>query len=240
FKSWFVDFEPVAAKRDGRRPVGVPAEAINLFPNHFDDSEFGPIPQGWRVARVGDHFSVTMGQSPPGSTYNEIGDGLPFYQGRTDFGFRYPTRRVYCTAPTRFAQAGDTLVSVRAPVGDANLAAEQCAIGRGVAAVRHKDGQASFTYYAMRSLRDEFDIYEGEGTLFGAIGGEHFRQLPFVHPTVPVLNAFEALIGSTDALIESNMRESRALAELRDTLLGPLLSGELTIKAAEKTVGAAL
>jgi type I restriction enzyme S subunit len=228
------------AKRDGKAPAGVPAEAINLFPNHFEESELGPIPKGWSAARVGAYFDVTMGQSPPGSTYNEIGNGQPFYQGRTDFGFRYPRRRVYCTAPTRFAKPGDTLISVRAPVGDANMAIEPCAIGRGVAAIRHKDNKPSFTYYAMRSLRDEFDVYEGEGTLFGAIGGDDLRRVPFVHPTDQVLEAFEGLIGPTDALIESNEHETAGLAELRDSLLGPLLSGELTIKTAENAVGAAL
>lgn len=240
FRSWFVDFDPVLAKRDGRPPFGVPTEAIDAFPGHFEDSRLGPIPRGWAAERVGDHFDVTMGQSPPGSTYNEAGDGLPFYQGRTDFGFRYPSRRVYCTAPTRFAQRGDTLISVRAPVGDANMASEHCAIGRGVAAVRHKDGKPSFTYYAMCSLRDEFDVYESEGTLFGAIGGDDFRRLSLVHPTLPILKSFEALVGPMDTQIEANERESVSLAQLRDALLGPLLSGELTIKSAEKAVGAAL
>jgi type I restriction enzyme S subunit len=240
FSSWFVDFEPVMAKRDGRMPVGLPAEAIDLFPSHFEESELGPIPQGWTAARVGDYFDVTMGQSPPGSTYNEMGVGLPFYQGRTDFGFRYPGRRVYCTAPTRLAQAGDTLISVRAPVGDANLAAERCAIGRGVAAVRYRDSSPSFTYYAMRSLSDEFNVYESEGTLFGAIGGDDFRRLPFVYSSPAIVKSFEELIGPMDAQIETSERESRTLAELRDTLLSPLLSGELTINSVEKVVGAAL
>jgi type I restriction enzyme S subunit len=240
FDSWFVDFDPVVAKRDGKRPIGVPADTIDLFPSHFEESKLGPIPKGWAAVPVGERFDVAMGQSPPGSTYNERGDGLPFYQGRTDFGFRYPSRRMYCTAPTRFAKPGDTLISVRAPVGDANMAIEPCAIGRGVAAVRHKDNKPSFTYYAMLSLREEFDVYEGEGTLFGAIGGEDLRRVPFVHPSDPILEAFEELVGPMDALIESNERESVRLAELRDSLVGPLLSGELTIKTAEKTVGAAL
>ena len=240
FNSWFSDFDPVVAKRDCKAPVGVPVAVTNLFPNHFEESELGPIPKGWSAARVGAYFDVTMGQSPPGSTYNEIGDGQPFYQGRTDFGFRYPRRRVYCTAPTRFAKPGDTLISVRAPVGDVNMAIEPCAIGRGVAAVRHKGNKPSFTYYAMRSLRDEFDVYEGEGTLFGAIGGDDLRRVPFVHPTDQVLEAFEGLIGPTDALIESNEHETARLAKLRDSVLGPLLSGELTLKTAENAVGAAL
>jgi type I restriction enzyme S subunit len=241
FTSWFVDFDPVEARRSGQRqPVGVPLDAVNLFPSHFEDSELGPLPQGWSATSIGEHFNVTMGQSPPGSTYNESGNGLPFYQGRTDFGFRFPTRRVFCTAPTRLADEGDTLVSVRAPVGDTNVASERCAIGRGVAAVRHKGGYPSFTYYTMRSLRDEFDVYEGEGTLFGAIGGQDFRRLPFIHPTPEILAAFEAIVGPMDALIAANERESRTLAELRSALLGPLLSGELTLKTAEKTVEAAV
>ncbi len=95
FKSWFVDFDPVRAKAEGRDP-GLPQPLADLFPDSFEDSELGEIPRGWRVGCVDDEFDLTMGQSPPGDTYNEAGDGLPFYQGRTDFGFRFPTRRVYC------------------------------------------------------------------------------------------------------------------------------------------------
>jgi type I restriction enzyme, S subunit len=240
FKSWFLDFDPVVAKRDGQRPVGVPCDAVDLFPDRFEDSDPGPIPEGWVPGQLGDRFEITMGQSPPGSTYNEVGEGLPFYQGRTDFEFRFPSRRVYCTAPTRLADAADTLVSVRAPVGDVNISSERCAIGRGIAAVRHKDKKPSFTYYAIRSLRDEFDVFESEGTLFGAIGGDDFRQIQFAHPPAPIAQAFEDLVAPLDALIDSNEHESRTLAELRDTLLGPLLSGELTVKTADKIAGVAL
>ena len=102
-------------------PAGMDAATATLFPSAFQDSPLGKIPMGWEVGTVGEEFNLTMGQSPPGSTYNEEGDGSPFYQGRKDFGFRYPTRRVYCNAPTRFAKKGDTLVSVRAPVGDINM-----------------------------------------------------------------------------------------------------------------------
>jgi len=111
-----------------------------LFPA-MQDSELGEVPEGWGVGTLGDLCDINMGQSPPGTTYNEIGDGLPFYQGITDFGFRFPSRRVYCTAPTRFAEEGDVLLSVRAPVGSLNVADERCAIGRGVAALRLKEKQ---------------------------------------------------------------------------------------------------
>jgi len=126
FKAWFVDFEPVRAKMEGRwrrgeSLPGLPAHLYDLFPDRLVDSELGEIPEGWGVGTVDEEFDLTMGQSPPGDTYNEIGDGVPFYQGSSDFGFRFPTRRMYCTAPTRLAKAGDKLVSVRASVGDINM-----------------------------------------------------------------------------------------------------------------------
>ena len=121
---------------EGRTPACMDAETAALFPSAFQDSPIGKIPEGWEVGTIDENFDLTMGQSPPGSTYNEDEKGIPFYQGRRDFGFRYPTRRVYCTAPKRFAKKGDTLVSVRAPVGDINMVEEKCSIGRGVAAIK--------------------------------------------------------------------------------------------------------
>ena len=81
------------------------------------------------MKRLAESFKLTMGQSPLGCTYNEIGKGLPFFQGNADFEFRYPKRRKYCTAPTRVAGPNDTLVSVRAPAGAINMAWERCCIG---------------------------------------------------------------------------------------------------------------
>jgi len=241
FTSWFVDFDPVR-----RRPLSGPTLALALseslaafFPTRLVDSPLGEvpeIPEGWVASRLTDHFNLTMGQSPPGSTYNEAGDGLPFYQGRTDYGFRFPTPRVYCTAPTRFAEPGDTLVSVRAPVGDVNMAIERCAVGRGVAAVRHKSGSRSLTYYAMHALRAHFLRFEADGTVFGAIGKTDFERLPFVAPPPPVVAAFERFSAPIDERIEGCERQSATLAALRDTLLPKLISGELRIADAKRIV----
>ena len=160
FKSWFVDFEPARAKMEGRwrrgeSLPGLPSEWYDLFPDGLADSELGAIPAGWEVKGLGECFDLTMGQSPPGSTYNEDGDGLPFFQGRTDFGFLYPTTRRYCNAPTRIAEPDDTLVSVRAPVGDINMASDRCCIGRGLAALKHKSGSSPFTYYSIWAIQDQ-------------------------------------------------------------------------------------
>ncbi len=237
FKSWFVDFDPVRAKAAGQQPPGLKPEIAALFPDSFEDSELGKIPKGWRVSSVGQSFRLTMGQSPPGSTYNEIGQGTPFYQGRTNFGVRYPTRRVYCTAPTRFAEPGDTLVSVRAPVGDVNMASEKCAIGRGVAAIRHQSGSRTFTYYSIYQLGKLFLKFEAEGTVFGCINKADFESLSLVMPSLKALNEFDRLVSPVDDRIETNEHEIYFLAALRDTLLPKLLSGELRVPDAERIVG---
>ena len=207
FRSWFVDFDPVRAKADGR-PSGLQHDLDALFPASFEASEMGRIPAGWEVKTLGDAFRITMGQSPPGDTYNQDGGGLPFYQGRTDFGFRFPGRRVYCTAPRRFAEQGDSLVSVRAPVGDVNMAIEPCCVGRGVAAVRHQSGSRSYTYYSMQSLRETFARFEADGTVFGAISKKNFHSLAWLMPPGTAFTAFERGLASSegDTAIEDPSR----------------------------------
>jgi type I restriction enzyme S subunit len=230
FKSWFVDFDPVRAKAEGRDP-GLPKHLADLFPDSFEESELGEIPRGWIAGKAGEVFNITMGQSPPGTTYNEVADGLPFFQGSTDFGFRFPTRRVYCSAPTRLAQAGDTLVSVRAPVGDINMAAERSCVGRGVAAVRHKSGNRSYTYYFMKERRNLFERFEADGTVFGSISKQDFHCLQSLVPPAAPIDVFERLAAPLDDRISNNEDEIATLMALRDALLPKLISGEIRIAA---------
>lgn len=229
FQSWFVDFDPVRAKLDGRKPAGMDDDTAALFPSGFQDSELGLIPSGWQAGTVIENFILKMGQSPPGETYNEEGDGMPFYQGRTDFGFRFPTRRLFCNAPSRIANPNDTLVSVRAPVGDVNLALEECCIGRGVASVRHKSGGRSFTLYSMKTLYPEFTRFEAEGTVFGSITKDNFEKLPFIAPNSNLVRVFEEKIRPIDDQIQNLEKQSIVLAEIRDSLLPKLLSGEIRL-----------
>lgn len=230
FKDWFADFGPVRAKMEGREPY-LPADLWQLFPDRLDDEG---KPEGWEMRSVGDCFRLTMGQSPPGDTYNDTGDGLPFFQGRTDFGFRYPENRKYCSAPTRIADAEDTLVSVRAPVGDINLAWEKCCVGRGVAAVRHLSGARSFTYHAVWSIQEELRQYEHTGTVFGAINKKQFEAIGIIEPNPDLIESFEKMASPMDDEVRNNIEESRTLAQLRDTLLPKLISGELRISDTEK------
>ena len=177
YRSWFVDFDPVHARALGQPPAHMDATTAALFPNSF-----GPdgLPKGWEISSVNDLFDVVMGQSPPGNTYNDDGEGLPFFQGRTDFGFRYPDNRKFCSVPSRIAEAESVLLSVRAPVGDLNRAWERCCIGRGVASLSEKAGRTAFGYYTMWSLSAELLSYDSEGTVFGAINKKQLLSLSSV------------------------------------------------------------
>jgi type I restriction enzyme S subunit len=176
-----------------------------------------------------DIADITMGQSPSGSSYNEDGNGEVFYQGRAEFGYRFPTRRLYTTEPKRMAEAGDVLLSVRAPVGDLNVAYERCCIGRGLGAIHGRNGYQSFVLYTMFALRPQLDVYNGEGTVFGSINRNALNDMPIDIPTEDAIAAFEAIARPMDDLIRSNYEENCRLQELRDSLLPRLMSGEVDV-----------
>lgn len=229
FKSWFTDFDPVKAKMTGEKPVGMDDATAALFPDSMEDSALGQIPIGWSVQEFGEVNHLLMGQSPPGDTYNSEGEGVPFYQGRTDFGTRFPKQRVFCTAGTRFARAGEVLISVRAPVGDLNQAIEDCVIGRGVASAMHKNGSQAYSYSLLCSLKPRLAYYNGEGTVFGAINRADFYSLKIVEPPRQVVDSFETIAGPLNDEIRNLFIQTESLIELRDSLLPRLISGKLQI-----------
>ena len=188
--------------------------------------------EGWERGAIEDEFDFTMGQSPPGSSYNEEGKGMVFFQGRTDFGFRFPEPRVYTTDPKRLAKKFDTLISVRAPVGDINMAMEECCLGRGVAAFRYKYNPSyhAYTYYKLRSLMAQIKQFEDSGTVFGSINKDDFKKLENVIPPKELIQKFQAEAGSLDEKIISNTIQIKTLTRLRDTLLPKLMSGEVRVK----------
>ena len=210
FKSWFVDFEPF---KDGE----------------FVDSELGMIPKGWRVGKLSDIADVTMGQSPSGESYNENGIGEIFYQGRTEFGDRFPSIRLYTTAPNRMAESNSILLSVRAPVGDINVALQKCCIGRGLAAINAIDNYYSFVFYTVKSMKKDFGVYNGEGTVFGSINKDSLNNMSVIIPTDDIKSNFENIVSKLDNEYRLNYNEIVNLSNLRDTLLPRLMSGELKI-----------
>ena len=229
FQSWFIDFDPVHAKMRGEKPEGMDDATAALFPDSFDESELGMIPKGWEVEAFGEMVTLLMGQSPPGDTYNDAGEGLPFYQGKTDFGSRFPSRRMYCTAGKRIAVKGETLISVRAPVGDINQATEKCIIGRGVASALHKSRSEAYTFCLLSSLKPVLDFYNGEGSVFGAINGKDFSSLPIVEPPQSLVDCFNDVASPINDQIRNLFDEINNLISIRDALLPRLISGELEI-----------
>ncbi len=183
-------------------------------------------------AILSDIAQITMGQSPSGSSYNESGNGEVFYQGRAEFGAFFPHRRLFTTEPKRMAQEGDTLMSVRAPVGDLNIANENCCIGRGLAAI-HSEGNQSFVHYLVRAQGRALDTFNGDGTVFGSINGKALKELSVFLPGNDVISRLESQLKPIDALIRRNDDEIQALGRMRDTLLPRLLSSEIDVSKVE-------
>lgn len=185
----------------------------------------------WISGVLSDIAVITMGQSPKGESYNEEGIGTVFFQGRAEFGFRFPTRRLFTTDPKRMALANDALMSVRAPVGDMNVAYEDCCIGRGLGSVRSKDGHQSFVFYTMLALREQLNVFNGEGTVFGSINRDALNSMPVDIPPKEIIDQFEDLVAPMDATIRNNYDEICRLQIIRDSLLPRLMSGEIDVSA---------
>lgn len=202
-------------------------QAMSLYAEMFLNSSDSNVTSG----TLSDIAVITMGQSPSGSSYNEDGVGEVFYQGRAEFGFRFPKRRLFTTEPKRMAEAGDVLLSVRAPVGDLNIAYERCCIGRGLGAIHSKTDHSSFVLYTMFALRSQLDVFNGEGTVFGSINRDALNAIPIDIPPVTEIDQFEAVAHPMDELIRANYEENCRLEAIRDSLLPKLMSGEIDVSA---------
>ena len=177
------------------------------------------LPEGWRRGKLSEIATITMGQSPEGETYNLDGQGMIFYQGRTDFGRRFPTARVYTTSPTRYAKEGDVLLSVRAPVGDLNVASHDCCIGRGLASLRSLHNCQSYLFYQLQNLSNVFNVSDDEGTIFGSINKDDLFNIEIVVPTLQKMKMFEEQASVIDKQIGIKDKEINNLTELQSLLL---------------------
>lgn len=204
-------------------------QAQAIYQQMFVDN---PSPE-WKEGTLSDIADITMGQSPSGSSYNEESNGTIFFQGRAEFGFRFPTVRLFTTEPKRMACANDTLMSVRAPVGDLNVAHTDCCIGRGLAAIHSKTNHQSFVLYTMFSLKKQLDVFNGEGTVFGSINRNSLNEMPILIPSDEKLDEFEGIVAPMDTAIRNNYDEICRLEQIRDSLLPKLMSGELDVSNIE-------
>lgn len=181
----------------------------------------------WAATTLGDAADIQMGQSPPGSTYNEVGDGLPFLQGSAEFGFRHPTPVKWCSAPKKKAQVGDLLVSVRAPVGDLNFADQDLAVGRGLAVVRGRSGTSTTGFLALAIERNlqELEMRSGGG-MFKSITKQGLQGLPIFLPSLLEQQRIVGVTSSLEVVLSRTRSYVAALKGLRTQALESLLSGQ--------------
>ena len=188
------------------------------------------IPEGWGVEKLEKIANITMGQSPKGTSYNEVGEGMLFFQGSTDFGWRFPVARQYTTEPSRIAEEDDILLSVRAPVGTLNIADTRCCIGRGLAAINSKVGANSYIFNVMQDFKKLFDMINSVGTTFGSITKDDLYSLQLVYPPTELLMEFDQLVKSFDREIKNRSRQNQELNQLRDWLLPMLMNGQVKVE----------
>lgn len=188
------------------------------------------IPAGWTVQTLSKIANITMGQSPAGESYNKDGVGKLFFQGSTDFGWLFPTPRQYTTSPARMAKKGDILLSIRAPVGDMNIANADCCIGRGLAALNSKSHSDGFLFYVMKYFKQVFDRRNTEGTTFGSITKDDLHLLQVVCPEPGLLKRYDDIVTGYNKMIFTHSLENKDLIKLRDWLLPLLMNGQVKVK----------
>ena len=167
--------------------------------------------------------TIVAGQSPPGSSYNESGLGLPFFQGKADFGESHPVAKKWCSEPRKIAEAGDILISVRAPVGPTNVASERCCIGRGLAAIRPDESVATrdFVLWAIKQ-REAGLVAKGQGSTFPAIGQKDLKELSVPLPSLDKQRQIVATLNRAAKIERLRGRASDRLQELVPALFSKM------------------
>lgn len=207
YKEWFIDLH---------------------FPGHENTNIIDGVPEGWEKKKLHEIAEVVMGSSPKSEFYNNDKQGLPLHQGVGSYGTRFVDDNVYSTSITRLAEPNSILFSVRAPVGRLNITKHKIIIGRGLAAMNHKDGFQSFLFYMLKE-RFFMDNIIGNGSIFASISKVELLDQEFIVPPMKTIMAFESLASKLDKKIQGVDTQLRLLTEARDRLLPKLMSGEITV-----------
>lgn len=250
FKSWFVDFDPVRAKAEGKQPFGMDADTAALFPDRLVDSKIGPIPEGWEVTTIGEATEVLGGGTPrtKESAYWDGGvhpfvtpkDMSPLTSSVLLQTSRYLTDAGVQKVSSKQLPVDTVLMSSRAPIGYLALAKIPVSVNQGIIALRcNERATHHWAIEWCRSAMDEI-LSRAGGSTFAEISKKGFRPIPCVLPHQEVMSAYDETAKPIVDSVTANERESRTLAELRDLLLPKLLSGEIRVKDAEKAVEVAV
>ena len=230
FRSWFIDFDPVKAKAEGKLPFGMDEEIAELFPDSFVDSELGLIPSGWEVGKLSDIAKITMGTSPPGESYCDLDSGiLPLLNGAGDFNDSIIAPKQGTTQPTKIANDGDFVFCIRATIGNLSVCEEKYCIGRGVASARERNWfDRGFLHQTISNL---FRVWEWEatGSVIKGITGPEVKNAPVVLPPESIRKSFENTVMESMLMIQKCMNLEGSLSTCLEALLPRLMSGELSI-----------
>jgi type I restriction enzyme S subunit len=249
FKSWFVDFDPVRAKAEGRN-TGLPAEISDLFPDSFEDSELGEIPSGWRVASVGDVVECVGGSTPSTNEPEYWDGGEYFWATPKDLSslsepFLLDTaKKITADGVQRISSGilpvGTVLLSSRAPVGYVAAACVPVSINQGFIGLKCNSPMSSayLLNWCLSNVQQFKD--RASGTIFPEISKAAFRPIPLLVPSEQVGKSFSDKAQTLHDRVVSNMRQSSLLAATKDALLPKLISGEIRIPDAEKILESVL
>jgi len=246
FKSWFVDFDPVRAKAAGRQPPGLAPHIVDLFPDSFEESELGEIPRGWIIRPIGDVVQVLGGGTPSTKEPAYWESGIhPFCTPKDMSSLESPVlleteRHLTDDGVAKVSSGqlpvGTVLLSSRAPIGYLAVTETGVSVNQGIIAMVCDQELPNLYTLFWTEANMERIIARANGSTFLEISKRNFRPIPALVPSRPILHHFSSITEPVYRRIVANVREARILADVRDTLLPKLISGELPVPDAERIV----
>lgn len=244
FKSWFVDFDPVRAKQQGRAPEGMDEATAALFPDGFEESALGLVPRGWRVCPFTDFTDVIGGGTPKTSIPEYWNGDIPWFSvvdaPRASDVFVIDTEKKVtqtgiANSSAKILAPGTTIISARGTVGRLALTGCEMAMNQSCYGLRGKSGDSYFTYLTTCRIVAVLK-QRAHGSVFDTITRDTLAGISVVYPNEKVISAFEIITSPIMERIRQNLLQAHSLASLRDTLLPRLISGQLRLPEAEALV----
>lgn len=244
FKSWFVDFDPVRAKMEGRAPEGMDEATAALFPDGLEESELGLVPRGWGTRAFTDTVNVIGGGTPKTTNPEYWGGEIPWFSvvdapsGTDSFVVdteKHITDAGLKNSSTKLLPVGTTIISARGTVGRLALVGREMAMNQSCYGLSGKARDAYFTYFTTCRLVERLKQHS-HGSVFDTITRETLASVSVVYPNEQAISQFESLLAPVMGRIKQNLLQAQTLATLRDTLLPRLISGQLRLPEAVEQV----